>query len=429
MSPLPSCVVVGAGPAGSIAARQLALAGWRVTLVDRSTFPRDKACGDVVGPQALATLAAVGLTPEPGWARIGDLDVWVEGARLHLPASPGFAHPGEGRMVTRRVFDAWLREAAIAAGARSLVGRVRGLVQGADGVRVHLDDGVLDADAVIGADGALSVVARSVGVASSTRALWGFALRTYAPSSTLDADRVDLLAQTSGQASYGWAFRGADGVANVGVGVAVGEERARLRGLRPLLDDYLGRIGLADVADGTVLGGWLRMGGIGVAPWRGRVLLVGDAAGFVNPLQGEGIWAALGSGAQAATALATRGPLGGGPAYGRWAETQVAPFLSGAALLHLAALWNPRLADRAIATGARALAHRRSMVAGVGAWLNGLVALDGPGHGSGWLLDRVMVMAARASGLLGGYELGASLGQVPSMLARPSRLQRLWRAT
>lgn len=424
-----SCVVVGAGPAGSLAARQLALAGWRVTLVDRSGFPRDKACGDVVGPQALATLAAVGLVPDPRWPRIGDLDVWVEGAHVRLPASPGLAHPGEGRIVARRVFDEWLRDAAIEAGAQAVQGRVRDVIQGSDGVRVLLDDAVLDADAVIGADGSLSVVARAVGAASSARALWGFAMRTYVPTSTLDADRVDLLAAVSGLVSYGWAFRGSDGLANVGVGVAVGGERARLRGVRPLLDDYLARVGLARERDGSALGGWLRMGAIGVAPWRGRVLLVGDAAGFVNPLQGEGIWAALGSGAQAAAALSAWGPLGAGPAYGHWAATAWAPFLTGAALIHEAALASPRVVDRAIAAGIGVASSRGAMVAGVGAWLNGLARLDGPGHGSAWVLDRTAATAARLTGLLSSYELGASLGQVSSMPGRPSRLQRLWRTT
>ena len=173
-------LVVGAGPAGSIAALVLARSGARVALVDKAGFPRDKACGDLVGPRGLQVLDDLGV-PEPPGLDVGDMVVvGPTGRRVLLPCFDGATYPGRARAVTRTVFDHALRAAALDAGAEEVEGRAgRPLWSGStlEGFRVGDDE--LRADFVIGADGAASHVADSAGLVDPSRVLWGFAVRCY----------------------------------------------------------------------------------------------------------------------------------------------------------------------------------------------------------------------------------------------------------
>src|ERR1019366_3955799 len=168
-------VVVGAGPAGSVAAYVLATGGARVALVDKATFPRDKACGDLVGPRGLQVLADLGI-PMPAGRDVGDmLVVGPTGRRVRLPSADGLTYPGHGTAVTRTVFDAALHQAAVTAGALPVRGRaaepleVDGRI---DGYRLSTGE-EWRADFVIGADGATSGVAAAAGLVETDRVLWG----------------------------------------------------------------------------------------------------------------------------------------------------------------------------------------------------------------------------------------------------------------
>jgi flavin-dependent dehydrogenase len=381
-----------------VAARELARGGWEVLLVDRATFPRDKACGDVVGPQALSELVRLGMTPAEPVRRIGDLTLSFAGKGLRLPAVPGVAHPGHGLVLPRRRLDAELRAHALDAGALPRTGRVRGVRQGSEGVIVFVDDEPIRADALVGADGALSVVARTSGLLDEARALWGFAVRAYVPQAGLSGDRVDLFDDTSGLPSYGWAFLGPEGIANVGVGVGVGNDRRLVRQLRLVLERYVDGLGIGGAAVHGAVGGWLRMGTAGSVAARGRVLLVGDAAGLVNPLQGEGIWAAVGSGACAAHALLEEGPLAAAPRYAAAIGAAYAPGLREAAVLHEAWLAWPTQIEVLVRLGLAAAQRSGNLASGVGAWINGLVDLQGPGPAA--VVGRRLSFAARVGAVM-----------------------------
>src|SRR5213592_2366246 len=110
-------LVVGAGPAGSVAALVLARGGARVALVDKARFPRDKACGDLVGPRGVQLLSDLAIEVAPA-ATVGDMIVvGPTGRRVRLPCYPGATYPGYAFASPRASLDATLQEAALSAGA------------------------------------------------------------------------------------------------------------------------------------------------------------------------------------------------------------------------------------------------------------------------------------------------------------------------
>jgi geranylgeranyl reductase family protein len=315
-------IVVGAGPAGSVAALVLARAGVDVVLVDRRKFPREKACGDLVGPRGVHLLDELGIAV-PGARRLGDMIVVApSNRRLLLPALPGENYADHAIAVTREQFDTLLLDMAVAAGAILLQRRVTGLVYQhdvVDGVRVS-GGATIHGDVVLGADGATSSVAQSAGLVDSARTLWGFALRGYLDGD-LDLPHIVLWEPRRWRLfpGYGWAFPMPGGGLNVGLGLAFGSERGASRRAGEQLDGFLAhldRLGLLSRSElHARTGGWLKMGVLGTTPARKGVLLVGDAAGLVNPLQGEGIAQAMASGHAAANAILQSGPRNAGRRY------------------------------------------------------------------------------------------------------------------
>ncbi len=399
-------VVAGAGPAGSVAALVLARAGASVALVDKAAFPRDKACGDLVGPRGVQVLADLGLTVPTAGQGSDLLAVGPSGQASRLPAFPGRSYPGHGVVSPRIGFDHALREAAIAAGAHPVRARIAGVEAGpASTLRAVVTSGGqrLAAGTVIGADGALSPVARLAGMLRPETALWGFAIRAYLPAEVplpllvlLDAAPWRIYP------GYGWLFPGADGQANVGIGVGLGSTRRSA----PLRDDLarfcalLARRGVLSpgVQPGQVMGGWLRMGGSGTPPAAGNVLLVGDAAGLINPLQGEGIGPAMVSARLAAQAVLGC-PADPGPGYTRALAAAVGGYLPGASALQSLLLRRPRLAS----AGVRLITAPgvRRLVAGTWSlYWNGLVdgAQPRPAAWTAALVQRTAGLAAGRGG-------------------------------
>jgi geranylgeranyl reductase family protein len=287
-------VVVGAGPAGAAAALEARRPRASVALVDKADFPRDKACGDGLGPHAVDELEALGAA--------GVLAGYppIRGLRLRSPRGMEVAgDPARPNyVVPRSVLDARLVEAAMAAGVELRRASVRHLEQHNGLVTV---DGELAARVVIGADGANSAVRRLLGVAANPDRALAIAVRGYAPA---PAGRPEQLIAwvAEGWPAYVWSFPTGTGLANVGYGLL----RSRFHGDRAELHRRLhDLLPGADPDPASLRAHHLPFSSFRPPPGRGRVLLAGDAASLVNPLSGEGIYYALASGRLAARAALT----------------------------------------------------------------------------------------------------------------------------
>jgi geranylgeranyl reductase family protein len=287
-------VVAGAGPAGSAVAIHLAHAGASVLLADKARFPRDKPCGGGLTGRAVRALPC---SVEPVVEHV------VDRFELRLRYGPRFERAGREPMILmtqRRRLDAHLAEQAAAAGADFRDGAaVADVEQAEGGVNLSVGGERVGAGVLVGADGANGVVARSVGLGGQI--VRGVALEGNVRWGVVDADRyrgravVELGVVPGG---YGWVFPKGDH-ANIGVG-GWGTEGPRLRThLERLANAH--DVGIDTLTD--VKGHRLPMRPLGTAASAGRILLVGDAAGLVDPLSGDGIYEAFVSAKLAAQAI------------------------------------------------------------------------------------------------------------------------------
>jgi geranylgeranyl reductase family protein len=299
--------VVGAGPAGSAAALGALTADptARVVLLDRATFPRDKVCGDGLGPEGVDVLRRLHVVEEvlAGAAPLHDV-------RLVAPdgtVAAGRA-PRPGYVVPRLVLDDRLRTAALAAGAEARTHRVRDVRQRGGWVEV---DGVVRARTVVGADGANGVVRRCVRAGAQPRRHTGVAMRGYGRASAVDELVIAFVDDR--WPAYAWAFPTGDGTVNVGYGPFDATMLDDRRGLVDSLRRHGAALGV-EPDPATLRAHHLPLSTHRPWPAHGRVLLTGDAASLVNPFTGEGIYYALLSGALAGRA-AVRAPDDPGSAY------------------------------------------------------------------------------------------------------------------
>jgi geranylgeranyl reductase family protein len=299
--------IVGAGPAGSTAAHRLAAAGVRVALLERATFPRDKACGDGVSGDGLAALARTGLgewaaqfaAPEVLRLTAPDgqaLDISPDAAEDHC----------YGRTIPRRLLDARLVQAAVEAGAHLLEStRVRQVERPGDGpVRIAAGGLTVEAELTILADGSNATVTRRLGLVRTEPEM--VAVRQYFAGDAGPAERLEIHFERWITPGYTWVFPMNDGHANVGTGTFARRVRRGDVVLKDVLARFAteqaaagGRLARAEAA-GPVRGHLLRTRLGDTQTHAERVLVAGDAAGLVDPFSGEGIARALESGEMAA---------------------------------------------------------------------------------------------------------------------------------
>ncbi len=366
-------------------------------MLERAHFPRDKSCGDGITAHAVDILHDMGVTFE----RFAGRAVKTYGGVIGGPSGKTFsAHPPPGAdgapvecwVVPRVVLDAEVAQAAVRAGARleqgatvTAVLRANAKVNGVeftDGAGVHR----IAAKVVIGADGAHSAVAKSLGVPAPSKRHYGFALRGYYDGVAGLRDDLEIYYfDASILPGYGWVFPTGPHTANVGIGIYCGELDRSSRKLRDILNDFIATVpAVADrMANARPVGraiGWpLPVSSEHRPTVFDGAMLCGDAASLVDPLTGEGIFTALVSGRSAARAAlkalkandASRKILGD---HAReWIEIAGGYLSSGRLLKNLAksatlmdlivrrAAESPYYASRAIGYGLGTLDRRRAL--------------------------------------------------------------------
>lgn len=315
-------LVVGAGPAGSAAAYWLADRGHRVLVVEKKRFPREKTCGDGLTPRAVRQLTDMGLAEQlTEFHRYDGLRSIAHGITLELawPTHPDY--PGHGYVVRRRDLDQLVAERAVKVGATlwpaaEAVAPVLdgGLVTGA--VVKRAESGtteVVRARYVVVADGANSRFGRALGTARDRSYPMGMAIRGYFTSPYHDdpwiESHLDLRDRDGNHMpGYGWVFPVGDGTINVGAGLLDTFTGFKAVNTTKLMDAFAAtaparwRIS-PETALGPPTGGKLPTGG-SVTPKVGPTWIVaGDAAGSINPFNGEGIAYAYETGRMVAEAV------------------------------------------------------------------------------------------------------------------------------
>jgi geranylgeranyl reductase family protein len=299
-------IVVGAGPAGCAAAIALRRRGVSVLVLDRAVFPRDKVCGDVILPQAREALAALGVDV----SEIAPRAYACTGARYFASGGTeinGLFRDTRGELrpwwlLKRVVFDEWLMNTARSMGARVLEGwSVRGLLRSetgaVTGVCARSPDGELQslpARAVVGADGAGSIVARESRLSSRPDDHTCVAVRTYATGVSLPEPYVEVFTTRQTLPGCAWIVPVGRDECNVGLGVL---KRSRCHPAE-LFDQVRERIPqFAARLAGARLGplqGWMLPGASQRRPLSGDgFVLAGDAGAMVDPFTGHGIHCAL----------------------------------------------------------------------------------------------------------------------------------------
>ncbi len=313
-------LVVGAGPGGSAAAYHLARHGVDVTVIDKAAFPREKVCGDGLTPRSVKAIQDMGVdTDDPRFEKVIGLRVHARRTTIQLPWPDLTSFPPFGLVMPREGFDHLLVQRAVKAGARLFERTeavapvvVDGYVAGAT-VRATGDrdsaPGTIRARYVIAADGAASRFATPVGVTRDPGRPLGIAARRYfrvdyhpGPwiESWLDLWDGDLLLP-----GYGWLFPLAGGRINLGAGLLNTFSNFQDISAQRLFDAFSRMLptewGISEeTAEGRVLSGPLPMGLNRTPQAVPGLLLIGDAAGAVNPFNGEGIAYAIETGEIAA---------------------------------------------------------------------------------------------------------------------------------
>lgn len=287
-------IVVGAGPAGSTAALHLARAGASVLLLDRARFPRDKPCG---GGLTYRAVNALPVRVDPVVEdTVSHVEVAFRGRRLFERTS----RTPLVLMTQRRRLDAYLAEQAVTAGAEFRDGvRVTALSVSRRGAEVVAAGERLSCSVVLGADGVNGMTARAIGGARYTH---GVALEGNASYQRVAKDRYRgrlVLELGSIPGGYAWVFPKGDHV-NFGVG---GWEREGPH-LRAQLERFCGAHGVAADQLENTRGYRLPLRSASSPLAQSRLALIGDAAGLVDPLSGDGIYeAAVSAGLASEAAL------------------------------------------------------------------------------------------------------------------------------
>jgi menaquinone-9 beta-reductase len=323
-------IVVGGGPGGSAAAYFMASSGARVLVLEKKQLPRAKVCGDGLTPRSVKSLIEMGLEPETkNYQRVRGLRVIGASRSMELDWPDLSNFPSYGLVRARKDLDADIAARAQEAGAeiRTRTEAVVPLMEGRRlvGVRwvrsekaegggvIKADEGEVRAPFTIVADGASSSFGRALGIVRDETYPVGLGIRTYYRTDRHDDDFIESWLELRKEGNllpgYGWLFPVGDGTMNVGVGILASSKKSLGVNLNRLQRDFVDVLprsyGITHEGQTEPYkSGRLPIGGSVRKPFGDGYLLIGDAAGMVNPFNGEGIDYALETGKLAAGMIA-----------------------------------------------------------------------------------------------------------------------------
>ncbi|NOQ73876.1 MAG: geranylgeranyl reductase family protein [Crocinitomix sp.] len=300
-------LIVGGGPAGSGLAFHLASKGIKVTVVESAVFPRDKICGDGVSPIALAELDKMGITGADEFEKANEINkvgLFLKDDKVFIDLSKPDYLPYHARIIPRIELDNWIYEAAKKAGATFIQGTtVTEYTTSENAAVVSLKSGdktfKLKTKLLVGADGANSTIARQLHGRKPKDDYQLLGLRAYYDNVNGPNDRVDIYFNEDGFPGIFWMFpKGATG-ANIGIAMISKTFPVKPDHVKKILlshiennEDIKERIGDGEPAE--KIKGWpITFFNPKQKLSDNRIMLVGEAAGLINPLSGDGIQYAL----------------------------------------------------------------------------------------------------------------------------------------
>jgi geranylgeranyl reductase family protein len=295
-------LIIGGGPAGSAAAITAARAGLKVVLFEKGPYGRDKVCGDGLTPRAIGALDDLGIDHSVAHKIDGLRMITGKKQReLLWPTTARF--PNHGAVWPRQRFDNHLLDVAIASGADvRFESEALPVLEDGRAVGVSVGTETFRAPFIILAAGAQGMAAKMLGAERDPNEPFGLAIRAYAPTPRHAERHLEACLSLSDEhgvavPGYGWMFPAGDGTVNIGVGALSTMKGFKKLNLNKLLDQYA-----ALVRDSWSLGDYIEK----PRAWRLPMsctkrhgpgwVAIGDAAGFVNPMNGEGIDYGLESG-------------------------------------------------------------------------------------------------------------------------------------
>lgn len=299
-------VIIGAGPAGAGAAIRAARAGVDVVVFDKAAQGRDKVCGDGLTPRAIAALNELDI-PLEGAHHIVGLRMIANKVERELDWPDGTRFPNHGAVWPRRRLDAALINAAATAGADvRWETEALPIIEGGKVIGVEAGGDRWEAPLTVVAAGAPGKVAKMLGTDRVEDEPFGLAIRAYVESPRHDDQHLEAcltLKDEHGTAvpGYGWMFPAGDGTVNIGAGALSTMKGFKKLNLNTLLDDYRNL-----VRDSWEVGPFLERPRAWRLPMSAQRrhgdgwVAIGDAAGLINPMNGEGIDYGLESGILAA---------------------------------------------------------------------------------------------------------------------------------
>ncbi|MDO5972020.1 geranylgeranyl reductase family protein [Flavivirga aquimarina] len=306
-------IIVGAGPAGSTSALKIAAKGYDVLLVDKDSFPRTKSCGDGLTRTATKILYDLGLKEELSiFKRTENTRITVKGKGSRNFKYPDhMTDPNYGLVIPRKELDYLLVKKAIEKGVffmgDVLFDSLIYINQKAAGIRLK-NGNTFYADIVIGADGATSNVAYQASLPITPIDKMGIGTRGYFKIAETD-DTLQMFLPILDRSnkrvlpSYGWVFPVEKNIVNIGVGLI---EQNEIYDIDTIFNMFMNTLKKKDSRfsnlqlQGTLMSGPMRFDFKPERTYAPGILLVGDAAGMINPFTGEGIGYALETGIHAA---------------------------------------------------------------------------------------------------------------------------------